>query len=58
MTVLVFVVGVVIFAITVYGTVMAGGIELTKREVKQNANRPIVPDAADFDSALRSGVRY
>ena len=36
MTLAIFIVGVVVFAITVYGTVMAGGLALTRREVKEN----------------------
>ena len=36
MTLAIFIVGVVVFAITVYGTVMAGGLALTRREVEDN----------------------
>jgi hypothetical protein len=34
-----FIVGAVIFAITVYGSVMAGGLLLTRRELEQNDDR-------------------
>ncbi len=32
----IFIVGIIIFAITVYGTVMVGGIMLTRAEIEQN----------------------
>jgi len=32
----IFVIGVIVFAITVYGTVMAGGLAMSKAEVEQN----------------------
>ncbi|MBK9178271.1 MAG: hypothetical protein IPM45_01625 [Acidimicrobiales bacterium] len=34
--IIIFVIGAVIFAITVYGSVMAGGLALTRLEVKEN----------------------
>ncbi len=33
------IVGVIVFAITVYGTVIAGGIALTRVEIEQNPER-------------------
>jgi hypothetical protein len=35
----IFIVGVIVFAITVYGTVMAGGLALTRAEIEQNPHR-------------------
>jgi hypothetical protein len=37
----IFVVGVIVFAVTVYGAVMAGGLAMTRIEIEQN------PDHAD-----------
>ena len=33
---IVLIVGIIVFAITVYGTVMAGGIVFTRRQLEQN----------------------
>ena len=33
------IVGVIVFAITVYGVVMAGGLALTRIEIEQNPDR-------------------
>ena len=35
----IFAVGIVVFAITVYGTVMAGGLLFTRRENNENLDR-------------------
>jgi hypothetical protein len=35
----IFIIGVIVFAITVYGTVMAGGVALTRAEIEQNPDR-------------------
>ena len=35
----IFIVGVVVFALTVYGAVMAGGLALTRIEIEQNPVR-------------------
>lgn len=40
----IFIVGVVVFAITVWGTVMAGGLALMENEIEQNPNIPNDPD--------------
>ena len=37
MSLIIFAVGVVIVAITVYGTVMAGGLAMARRELAENA---------------------
>jgi hypothetical protein len=34
-----FIIGVIVFAITVYGVVMAGGLALTRIEIEQNPYR-------------------
>jgi hypothetical protein len=41
-----FIVGVVVFAITVYGVVMAGGLALTRIEIEQN---PDLKNSVDED---------
>lgn len=46
-----FIVGAVIFAITVYGSVMAGGLLLTRRELEQNDDR-----MARLDHELEPGA--
>ncbi len=35
---IIFTVGLIVFAITVYGTVLAGGIAMTRIEIEQNKN--------------------
>ncbi len=40
------IVGVIIFAVTVYGTVMAGGLALTRIEIEQN---PDLENSLDED---------
>lgn len=47
----IFIIGTIIFAITVYGTVMAGGIALTHRQDAEDAPIPSVPDTP---AAVRS----
>jgi hypothetical protein len=42
----IFIVGIVIFAITIYGTVMAGGIALNRVADDEDAREPGVVDAA------------
>lgn len=42
----VFIVGCVIFAITVYGTVMAGGTLLTRRQIENEPSRQKSPMVA------------
>lgn len=56
--ILVFIIGVVIFAITVYGTVMAGGLTLTRRELEDDASlrRRVADD--DLESGLPVNVKY
>ena len=44
----IFIVGVVIFAITIYGSVMAAGLALTRHELDEN---PALKRAAESNSA-------
>ena len=54
----VFIVGVFIFAITVYGTIIAGGIKLSRRELAENPHlRDRVEDEA-LDKPLPVKVKY
>ena len=39
MSSIIFVIGIVVFACTVYGTVVAGGNAMTRAEIEQNPNR-------------------
>jgi len=55
---LLFIVGVVIFAITVYGVVMAGGLMLTRRELDQNADLMRHVSQEDLDSPLPIDLKY
>ncbi len=58
MTLFVFAVGVVIFAITVYGTVVGGGMALTKREIAQNSRRQIDVDADELSRRIPARLKY
>jgi hypothetical protein len=55
---LLFIIGVVIFAITVYGVVMAGGLMLTRRELDQNADLMRGVAQVDLESPLPIGLKY
>ncbi len=55
---LLFIIGVVIFAITVYGVVMAGGLMLTRRELDQNADLMRRVAQADLESPLPIDLKY
>jgi hypothetical protein len=52
----IFAVGIIIFAVTVYGTVMAGGLVLTKRQLDDNDT--YVPAGDDDRSGLPLKVKY
>ena len=52
------IVGVIIFAITVYGTVMAGGLALTKIEIEQNPDLAKNVDQAQLKRRLPFRVKY
>ena len=58
MTLFVFAVGVLVFAITVYGTVVGGGMALTKREIEQNPRRPFTPDEDELNRRIPSRLKY
>ncbi len=45
----IFIVGVVVFAITVWGTVMAGSLALMQAEIDQNPYLDADPDGDDGD---------
>ncbi|MBA2625623.1 MAG: hypothetical protein H0U89_08470 [Acidimicrobiia bacterium] len=47
-----------IFAITVYGVVMAGGLVLTRHELEQNEDRIKGVDQEDLEAALPLSVKY
>jgi hypothetical protein len=55
---LLFVIGTIVFAITVYGAVMAGGLALTRVELHQDDQKgPRSPDG-EQDEALPLRVEY
>ena len=54
----VFVIGVVIFAITVYGTVMAGGIALTRRQIEEEPVLRRKVDKEKLDRKLPIDLKY
>ena len=58
MMLFVFAVGVVVFAITVYGTVVGGGMALTKREIEQNADRRPFVDPEELDRTIPTRLKY
>ena len=54
-----FIVGAVVFAITVYGAVMAGGLALTKSSIAENDQyRRRVPDDQVADGRLPTDARF
>jgi hypothetical protein len=53
-----FIVGAIVFAITVYGVVMAGGLLLTRSEIDQNDDRGPGPDHAEVQAGLPLNVKY
>jgi hypothetical protein len=48
----IFVVGLVIFTLTVWGTVMAGGLALTKNEIEENSDRGNKVDKSELDKRM------
>ena len=58
MTLIVFAVGVLVFAITVYGTVVGGGMALTRREIAQNSNRQHNADDAELARRVPTRLKY
>lgn len=58
MTLFVFAVGVFVFALTVYGTVVGGGMALTKREIAENANRHATADESELNRTIPTRLKY
>ena len=55
----VFVIGVFIFAITVYGTIMAGGIALTRRAINEDPElEQRLGGDDDIDATIPVKVKY
>jgi len=54
----VFVIGVAVFAITVWGTVMAGGLRLTRVQLEQNPDFADKVDDDQLDQPLPTDVEY
>ena len=54
---LLFIVGSIVFAVTIYGVVMAGGLVLTRNELEHN-DRLAMPDPADLRAGLPVDVKY
>ena len=53
----IFIVGVVVFAMTVYGSVMAAGLALTRVEIQQDPNLQKSVDGDELDKRLPD-VKY
>ena len=53
-----FAIGSIVFAITVYGTVMAGGIALTRHQVRDNRVLRRKVSDEDLESGLSTDVQY
>jgi hypothetical protein len=54
----IFIIGMIVFAITVYGTVMAGGTALTRVEIEQNPEREDGFDDEDLDKPFAFRGKY
>ncbi len=54
----IFIVGMIVFAITVYGAVMAGGIALTRAEIAQNPEREDGFDKDDLKKPFAFRGKY
>ena len=54
----VFIVGAFIFAITVYGTLMAGGIKLSRREIAENPHLRERLDPEELDKRFPTKAKY
>ena len=54
----IFIVGVVVFALTVYGAVMAAGLALTKVEVEESGPPEINIDKKEFKRRFPFSVKY
>lgn len=58
MITVVFAFGVFVFALTVYGTVMAGGLAMTRRQVEEDPILSETVDPDDFSTGLPTGIKY
>jgi len=54
----IFVVGVIVFAITVWGVVMAGGLALTRIELEQNPDRRSNVDENELKKRFPFRMKY
>lgn len=54
----VFIVGIVVFAITVYGTVMAGGIAFTRRQLDANPDLLERVDEEELERRVPVNVKF
>jgi len=54
----IFIVGVVVFALTVYGSVMAAGLALTRAELDQNPDLEAKPQDTGLRKRSRFGLKY
>lgn len=55
---LLFVIGAVVFAVAVYGAVVAGGLALTRSQLEQDEQLAERVDPEDLASGLPTNVRY
>ena len=53
-----FIVGIVVFAITVYGVVIAGGLMLSRKELEQDDDLMARVDQHDLDAVVPLQVKY
>ena len=58
METVVFVIGVVVFAITIWGTVMAGGLKLTRIQIEENPKFRAQVDKKELDKSLPTDIEY
>ncbi len=53
-----FIVGLIVFAVTVYGVVMAGGLALTRIEIEQNPGRKDNVDGDELKKRFPFRMKY
>lgn len=54
----IFVIGAIIFALTVYGAVVAGGLLLTRRALEENASMREGVDESEYRDGLPVNTRF
>ena len=54
----IFVVGIIVFTVTVYGGVMAGGLALTRIEIEQNPNLADKVDKEELNKRFPFRIKY